>query len=79
MSIQDDFNTPVFESLSPSPSPQHIIIDTVLREHNLYSILGVPLYTANTSTLRCAYLSRSRACHPECVTSVSPHWLLSEC
>ena len=29
-------------------------------------------------TLRRAYLSRSRACHPECVTLVSPHWLLCD-
>jgi curved DNA-binding protein CbpA len=75
--MQDGLNIPTFEPLSSS-SPQHTIIDTVLRENNLYSILGVPLYTANTSSLRRAYLSRSRACHPECVSSHSLHWLLSE-
>ena len=67
LSIQGDLNIPAFEPV-PSSSPKHTIIDIVLRENNLYSILGVPLYTSTTSALRRAYLSRSRACHPECVS-----------
>ncbi|KAF8573661.1 DnaJ-domain-containing protein [Ramaria rubella] len=70
--IQDDFNIPTFEPCGPSSSssPKHTVIDTVLRENNLYSILGLPLYAptasaANKSSLRRAYLSRSRACHPD--------------
>jgi hypothetical protein len=69
LSIQDDLNIPTFEPV-PSSSPQHTIIDIVLRENNLYSILGVPLYTSSTTALRRAYLSRSRTCHPECVSPI---------
>ena len=50
----------------PSPSGQNRVICEVLFTNDLYQILGVPRSPAiDRLTLRRAYLSRSRACHPE--------------
>lgn len=52
----------------PPPTNDDSLIRDVIRDNNLYSILGL---TSNASpdkmTLRRAYLARSRLCHPECV------------
>lgn len=83
LSVQDDPCIPDFEPFSPTSSSKHAVIDIVLRETNLYSILDLPLYHPTTSladktSLRRAYLSRSRACHPESVLPPSSlHFLTS--
>ncbi|EAU85634.2 hypothetical protein CC1G_06347 [Coprinopsis cinerea okayama7 len=53
-------------SSSSTPSQDDTFITTVINENDLYSILGVPNSpTLDKMTLRRAYLSRSRACHPD--------------
>ncbi|KAG6844288.1 hypothetical protein H0H87_008157 [Tephrocybe sp. NHM501043] len=65
-------------ALLPSPPPNNSAtasdperaktVQHILEINNLYDILGVSnTPTLDRLTLRRAYLSRSRACHPECV------------
>ncbi|EIN04958.1 DnaJ-domain-containing protein [Punctularia strigosozonata HHB-11173 SS5] len=60
-------NEPVMGAKRPqSLKEEHAIINQVNSEHDLYKILGLPR-TADIDkiTLRRAYLSRSKACHPD--------------
>jgi hypothetical protein len=59
-----------FLSVQPQPDNSNIpvILKQVLDNDNLYDILGISdSTTLDRLTLRRAYLSRSRACHPEYV------------
>ena len=48
------------------PPKSHIVIDEILSQNDLYQILGVSRSSRiDRLVLRRAYLSRSRACHPE--------------
>ncbi|TFK20703.1 DnaJ-domain-containing protein [Coprinopsis marcescibilis] len=62
-------SSPVTSSpTSPTWKTEHddTMISSVIQDNNLYSILGVPnLPTLDKMTLRRAYLSRSKACHPD--------------
>jgi hypothetical protein len=60
-------STSRFPPCEPHPNAT-VILNQVLENDNLYDILGVSRSaTLDRLTLRRAYLSRSRACHPEYV------------
>ena len=70
-STQRPVSTPPPISCNPDPTGNPnatVILNQVLETDNLYEILGVSnSATLDRLTLRRAYLSRSRACHPEYV------------
>ncbi|EKM57819.1 uncharacterized protein PHACADRAFT_89464 [Phanerochaete carnosa HHB-10118-sp] len=50
----------------PPQKPKHPVIEEILSKNDLYEILGVSRKSAlDRLVLRRAYLSRSRACHPD--------------
>ncbi len=52
----------------PKPTRTHAVIEEILAQNDLYLILGLSRTSdLDRLTLRRAYLSRSRACHPESV------------
>lgn len=58
------------EPLPKSEKTKNSLVKEILQINNLYEILGVVKSPSlDRMTLRRAYLSRSRACHPECVTN----------
>ena len=60
-----------FEPLPSGQSQGDQVICNVLSSNDLYYILGIPRSSAvDGLTLRRAYLSRSKVCHPECVSSL---------
>ncbi|GJE85580.1 DnaJ domain-containing protein [Phanerochaete sordida] len=51
---------------TPPPRPKHPVIEEILSKNDLYEILGVSRKAAlDRLALRRAYLSRSKACHPD--------------
>lgn len=68
-SLASDFGDPPPSSPpAPTPSKRLAVIEEILAENDLYRILGVSRKSAlDRLSLRRAYLSRSKACHPEYV------------
>ena len=59
---------------APDPDdPATAVVNAVLENDDLYLVLGVDRRaTLDKMSLRRAYLSRSRTCHPECVPHIVP-------
>ena len=60
------------ESIPEEEPLRFTVVNQVLRDEDLYSILGLSRSVKlDKATLRRAYLSRSKACHPEWVITAS--------
>ena len=70
-SIHEDYNLPSSSTSATFPSAAHppksrAVIKEILAEDDLYKVLGINRASpADRLTLRRAYLSRSKSCHPE--------------
>ena len=82
---QSDPSTSSFPPSSPAfgpskpregPStPNRTVINDILAQEDCYAVLGLSRAPRiDKLTLRRAYLARSKACHPECVSSQSPRF-----